>query len=383
MSACKIQHPETYDEVTGMPVPSGLVDPRLGIVDKSLRCGTCDGDSTNCQGHFGHIELAKPVYHPGFIGTVKRLLEIVCVFCGKMKLDPSTDKGFRVATSLANKRARFAAVWALGKTRSSCLSTELGGCGLRQPKIRREGLTLQTSFPPGAVDESNSRIAASVPKLISPEHALRVLSAISDADCALVGLSMEWARPEWLILTVLPVPPPQIRPAMADHGAPGALLTQDDLTYKLSEIVKVNSQLARHVARDATPLIAETHELLMYHVATMLDNSIAGIPPARLASGRTLRGLRQRLKGKEGRLRGNLMGKRVEFSARTVITGDPFLSLSEVGVPLSIAQTLTFPEQVTRLNFAELTQVVARGARGYPGANRVVKANGNVVRLDH
>ena len=82
-----------------------------------------------------------------------------------------------------------------------------------------------------------------------------------------------------------------------------------------------------------------------FHVATYMDNDIAGIPQALQKSGRPVKAIRARLKGKEGRLRGNLMGKRVDFSARTVITGDPNLELDEVGVPRSIAMNLTFPER--------------------------------------
>ena len=89
----------------------------------------------------------------------------------------------------------------------------------------------------------------------------------------------------------------------------------------------------------------DTHRGCQFHVATYMDNDIAGIPQALQKSGRPVKAIRARLKGKEGRLRGNLMGKRVDFSARTVITGDPNLELDEVGVPRSIAMNLTYPER--------------------------------------
>lgn len=76
-----------------------------------------------------------------------------------------------------------------------------------------------------------------------------------------------------------------------------------------------------------------------------MDNDISGMPQAMQKSGRPVKAIRSRLKGKEGRLRGNLMGKRVDFSARTVITGDPNIMLDQVGVPRSIAMTLTYPER--------------------------------------
>lgn len=85
-----------------------------------------------------------------------------------------------------------------------------------------------------------------------------------------------------------------------------------------------------------------------------MDNDIPGQPASKNRSGKTIKALKQRLKGKEGRLRGNLMGKRVDFSARTVITPDPMLSLDQVGVPRSIALNLTIPETVTPYNLEKL-----------------------------
>ena len=97
--------------------------------------------------------------------------------------------------------------------------------------------------------------------------------------------------------------------------------------------------------------------MLQFHVATYMDNDIAGIPQALQKSGRPVKAIRARLKGKEGRLRGNLMGKRVDFSARTVITGDPNLELDEVGVPRSIAMNLTFPERGKLFSITELLEL--------------------------
>ena len=129
-----------------------------------------------------------------------------------------------------------------------------------------------------------------------------------------------------------------------------------------------------------------------------MDNDIAGIPQALQKSGRPVKAIRARLKGKEGRLRGNLMGKRVDFSARTVITGDPNLELDEVGVPRSIAMNLTFPERgqfrdqcfasvgahmtlVTPYNIAYLQELVRNGPTVYPGARYVVRDTGDRIDL--
>ena len=230
---------------------------------------------------------------------------------------------------------------------------------------------------------------------------------MSDSDLHLLGLSDEYAHPEWMILTVLPVPPPPVRPSIAVDS--GMMRSEDDLTYKLGEIIKASTNV-RKIEQEGSPahIVTEYEQLLQvcvieytfgpalflnvaqFHVATYMDNDIAGIPQAlqksRQKSGRPVKAIRARLKGKEGRLRGNLMGKCVDFSARTVITGDPNLELDEVGVPRSIAMTLTYPEHgepwppvlffatltrfvpVTPYNIAYLQELVRRGPNAYPGA---------------
>lgn len=147
-----------------------------------------------------------------------------------------------------------------------------------------------------------------------------------------------------MILTVLPVPPAPVRPSISVDG--GVRRSEDDLTYKLADIIKASANVRRSEQEGAPAhIITEFEHLLQFHVATYMDNDIAGIPQAMQKSGRPIKAIRARLKGKEGRLRGNLMGKRVDFSARTVITGDPNIALDEVGVPRSMAMNLTYPER--------------------------------------
>ncbi|MFX1589795.1 MAG: DNA-directed RNA polymerase subunit A', partial [Promethearchaeota archaeon] len=100
---------------------------------------------------------------------------------------------------------------------------------------------------------------------------------------------------------------------------------------------------------------------------------VSGIPPARHRSGRALRTLTQRLKGKEGRFRSNLSGKRVDFSARSVISPNPYISINEVGVPIDIAKILTIPTNVNDWNIEEMKQMVLNGPHRHPGANYIIR----------
>jgi DNA-directed RNA polymerase II subunit RPB1 len=218
-------------------------------------------------------------------------------------------------------------------------------------------------------------------KTLTPQDALNVFKILTDNTLSLLGLNADYARPEWMVLTVLPVPPPPVRPSISVDGTGQGMRGEDDLTYKLGDIIRANGRV-RECYQDGSPLhiLTEFETLLQYHVATYMDNDANGVPQALQKSGRPLKTIRGRLKGKEGRLRGNLMGKRVDFSARTVITGDPNLSLDQVGVPRSIARTLTYPEVVTKFNITKLTALVRNGPNQHPGANFVIKSDG--VRLD-
>ena len=178
-----------------------------------------------------------------------------------------------------------------------------------------------------------------------------MITFLSDEECYLLGMDPKYARPDWMILTVLPVPPLSVRPAVVMHGS---ARNQDDLTHKLADIIKANNELIRNEASGAAAhIIHENIRMLQFHVATLTDNDMPGLPKALQKSGRPLKAIKARLKGKEGRIRGNLMGKRVDFSARTVITADPNLRIDQVGVPRSIAQNLTYPEIVTPFNMAK------------------------------
>ncbi|KAI5120862.1 hypothetical protein M0805_008235 [Coniferiporia weirii] len=397
-SVAKIEHPEVIDEATHKLKVGGLNDPRMGTTDRNFKCQTCGEGMAECPGHFGHIELARPVFHPGFLVKVKKILECICVNCGRLKADTS-DPAFADRIRLfRDPKGRMAAVWAFCKGKTICEADSEpeegegaenvepqkkghGGCGHVQPQIRKEGLKLFLQYKKSKNDEDEEFRAAQPDKrLFTPAEVYNVLKKITDDDLALLGLSEEYARPDWMILTVMPVPPPPVRPSITADG--GAMRSEDDLTYKLGDIIKASANVRRCEEEGAPAhVITEFEQLLQFHVATYMDNDIAGIPQALQKSGRPVKAIRARLKGKEGRLRGNLMGKRVDFSARTVITGDPNLELDEVGVPKSIAMTLTYPERVTPYNIAYLQELVRNGPREYPGARYVIRDTGERIDL--
>ncbi|MCJ1479194.1 DNA-directed RNA polymerase II subunit rpb1 [Lambiella insularis] len=398
MSVAHIEYPETMDEQKQRPRELGLADPKLGSIDRSYKCATCDENMSECPGHFGHIELATPVFHVGFMTKIKKLLETVCHNCGKILVDESNPE-FVDALRYRDAKKRFESVWKLCKPKMVCESLVIGeddemdkskepkhdhgGCGNIQPEVRREGLKLTGTWKPQKGDDENEGQQPEK-KPITPAMALNIFRHISAEEIQKMGLSNDYARPEWMIITVLPVPPPPVRPSISVDGTGQGMRGEDDLTYKLGDIIRANGNV-RRCETEGSPahVVSEFEQLLQFHVATYMDNDIAGQPQALQKNGRPVKSIRARLKGKEGRLRGNLMGKRVDFSARTVITGDPNLSLDEVGVPRSIARTLTYPETVTPYNIHKLHQLVKNGPNEHPGAKYVIRDSGERIDLRH
>jgi DNA-directed RNA polymerase subunit A' len=330
MSAAKITVPDTYDE-DGYPINGGLADQRLGVIDPGLKCKSCGGRMKDCSGHFGHIELVRPVVHVGFARTVYQLLRSCCRKCGRLMTTTSLEKIAR--------------------------SSECPHCGEPQKQV--------SFVKPTSYYEEDRKLL--------PSEVRERLERIPDEDLRSLGVSI---RPEWMVLTVLPVPPVNTRPSITLETGERS---EDDLTHKLVDILRINQRLEENVDAGAPQLIIEDlWELLQYHVTTFFDNETAGVPPARHRSGRQLKTLFQRLKGKEGRFRYNLSGKRVNFSARTVISPDPVLSINELGVPEEIARELSVPVSVTEWNSENIRKLVRANPEKI---NYVIRPDGRRKKL--
>ena len=360
----------------GRPIPGGLMDPALGAIDRGIPCGSCGMDEQECPGHFGHLELCQPMYHISFINTVLKTLRCVCFSCsvilgdkpagedGKLDLDAMR---IAAATKKKNPVQRLRAVMDVAKTKTRCWS-----CDAPQPNFKRDGLMIQAEFKE-ATDEHERKME------VTAKRAHEILQKISDDDAKRLGFNPQYAHPSWMLITVVPVPPPHVRPSITMGGSDAR--SEDDLTTKLMDIVRANKSL-RELEKNGAPnhIQLQTARLLQYHLCTFVENNTPGQQPATTRSGRPLKSVSQRLKGKEGRIRGNLMGKRVDFSARTVITPDPNLAIDEVGVPRSIARTLTYPEIVTPFNIHKLQELVNNGPAELPGARFIIRNDGQ--RLD-
>ncbi|MBR9699221.1 DNA-directed RNA polymerase subunit A' [Candidatus Woesearchaeota archaeon] len=364
MSAAKIVTPELYDK-EGYPVDGGLMDIRLGVIDPGLKCKTCGSKLKECAGHFGYIELARPVVHIKFVNLILSLLKSTCRGCGRVlipenKIAKAKNEldSIERESGIEARRKHIRIIISNLKTINKCPH-----CKSKQMKITLE--------KPTTFLEAEKRV--------NPIEIRVRLEKIPDDDVFLFGMNPKYIRPEWMVQTVMAIPPVTMRPSITLESGERS---EDDLTHKLGDIVRINQRLFENINAGAPEIIIEDlWDLLQYHITTFFDNSVAQLPPARHRSGQPLKTITERIKSKEGRIRHNLAGKRTNFSARTVISPDPMLKLNEVGVPRIMAMKLTLPERVNEWNVEYLKKFVEKGPTEYPGANYVIRPDGKKKKI--
>ena len=372
MSVAKLIVPDTYNE-DGYPIDGGLVDQRLGVIDPGLKCKTCGGRAKTCPGHFGHIELVRPVTHPEFAKTIYLLLQSTCYQCHRLLLTEEQVKELTPAIKTfvaAEEEGAEAAPLEI-----STLATEVSEQDNRMILIKK----LKGVKKCPHCDAVQPKLKLERPTFfylngnkIKPDEIRDWLSKVPDNDLKMIGIDPTATRPEWFVLTTLLVPPVNVRPSITLESGERS---EDDLTHKLVDIMRINQRLEQDIDAGAPQIIIDDlWELLQYQVTTYFNNETPGVPVARHRSTRPLKTLAQRLKGKEGRLRYNLSGKRVNFSARTVISSDASLTINQVGIPRKIADNLTVPVYVTHWNVDEAKKYIEN--KEYPTVINVIMPDG-------
>ena len=370
-SVAEITSRDTY--INNKPVINGLFDPRMGVLEPGIICPTDGLDYMQTPGYFGHIELSRPVFYIQYLGTILKLLRCVCFKCSKLLI--SKEK-YKQALKMSAE-ARWNYIFSIASKIRRCGEDIHDGCGCLQPnKIKKEGLA--SIF---AEWKSNQSEGDTEPIIIplTPELVLKIFKRISDEDVSFMGFSPVWSRPDWMICQVLAVPPPAVRPSVK-HDAQQR--SEDDLSHILVNIIKTNKTLQEKIQNNSPAnVINDWTTVLQYYIGCQIDNKIPGANPVAQRSGRPLKSMKDRLNGKGGRMRGNLMAKRVDFSARSVITADPNISIRELGIPLKIAKNITKPVTVNRVNKSFLTKLVQNGPDIYPGAKLLERKTGVSITL--
>jgi len=381
-SVVEVNRTDTY--AGSEPIVGGLFDSRMGVLEHNKICTTCEQKNIFCPGHFGHITLARPVFHAMFFDMVRKILKCVCYRCSRILISLNTTNkdlknDMQKIMLIKNNQKRWDTYFKLCNTSTkikNCGDDGCIGCNAVQPsRYNKDGAMKIIAEWKDKVQKGEE---TKVTQLEFPaEEVLRIFKRITEEDMEVMGFNPKWNRPEWMICTVLPVPPPAVRPSIIEENGQRR---EDDLTHKLSDIIKtnnnINDKIKRGASEDTIKLITM---VLQYHIFTFIDNQIPGLAPSQQRNGRKLKSVSDRMKKKEGRIRGNLNGKRVDQSARSVITPDPYISIDELGVPIRIALNITFPETVNNYNVEELRKLIKNGPDQWPGAKYIKKAHDSIT----
>ncbi|KAK9279694.1 hypothetical protein L1049_013374 [Liquidambar formosana] len=385
----------SYYDASKKPIENGLLDPRMGPANKTGTCATCHANFGDCPGHFGYLTLTLPVYNVGFLSTIVDILKCICKSCSRVLLEEKLRKDFL-------KKMRSSRLEALRKSElmkrivgkcssmaSSKKSVKCSRCGYVNGVVKKAVAMLgiihdRSKITDGSFEECSSAISHTkesktsfnVVNILNPIRVLSLFKKMLDEDCELLYLS---DRPEKLIITNITVPPIAIRPSVFVDG--GTQSNENDVTERLKRIIQANASLHQELLEtSSTSKCLDGWDYLQIEVAQYINSDVRGVPLAMQAA-RPLSGFVQRLKGKQGRFRGNLSGKRVEFTGRTVISPDPNLKITEVAIPIQMALKLTYPERVSNHNIEKLRQCVRNGPNKYPGAKFIRYPDGSMRHL--
>jgi DNA-directed RNA polymerase II subunit RPB1 len=371
-SVVEVTSRDTY--INNKPVIGGLFDPRMGILEPNSICPTDGMTYIDTPGYFGHIELARPVFFIHHIKEIIKICRCVCFKCSKLRMNKNQHKHILLKTA----DERWSYVYNIASKIKRCGEETEDGCGCKQPdRIKLEGMANIIATWDSILDDENKQ---KINTKMTPEIVLKMFKRISDEDVNFLGFSPIWSRPDWMICQVLPIAPPSVRPSVKLDAQQRS---EDDLTHIYSNIIKTNNLLKEKLKIPETnPNVIEmSTEILQHSIAMIANNKIKGVAPMAQRSGRPLQCISGRINKKNGRIRGNLMGKRVDFSARSVITGDPNLSIQQLGVPLKIAKNITKPVVVNDRNRDFLMKLVKNGPENYPGAKILETKDGVSMSL--
>ncbi|XP_057978200.1 DNA-directed RNA polymerase III subunit 1 [Malania oleifera] len=385
----------SYYDSNKKPIENGLLDPRMGPPNKTDVCATCHASFGDCPGHFGYLPLALPVYNIGYLSTILDILKCICKSCSRILLEEEPRKDF--LKKMRNPKMDFLRKSDLRKRivkkctalASSRKAVKCPRCGYINGIAKKATGMLgiihdRSKITDGIFEECSSAISHTkeskasftMSNILNPARVLSLFKRMQDEDSELLYLC---DRPEKLIITNIAVPPTPIRPSVFVDG--GTRSNENDITERLKLIIQTNASLRQELLETSSTIkCLASWEFLQMEVAQYISSDVRGIPLA-MQPAKQLSGFVQRLKGKHGRFRGNLSGKRVEYTGRTVISPDPNLKITEVAIPILMAKILTYPERVSHHNIEKLRQCVRNGPQKYPGAKSIRYPEDGSMRL--
>ena len=387
-SSADVRHGHLYDS-SGQPVPFGCNDVRMGVNVRGGLCGTCGEPHESCPGHFGSVSLHLPVFHVGDFRHTQQVVQAVCKRCARILLtEEASQIWIKKVRAAKLRRDPLLSKGIFRKLVDTCKKVRIcPHCSAYNGLVKkgvRGPLSLLHDVPAAdlvsvtkAAKEYNSDLSNHLHKAVedlNPLVVFQLLKAVPRFDAEILDVE----NPEKLIVTNVPVPPMCIRPSVKMGNGYNQ---EDDITVEIRNLASLNSEIKKALeSGDPLKHIIERWYNLQGHVAMIINSDVSSVAAA-YPRDKSVRSICTRLKGKEGRFRGNLSGKRVNFTGRTVISPDPNIEVFEVVVPEFIARRLTFPESVNQHNLESLREKIIRGNSQHPGAAFIRFSDGSYKYL--
>ena len=396
MSNVSVSSTELYELNSLKPAINGALDLRLGSTTEAYVCQTCGKNSADCPGHFGRVELVLPIFNFGYYKAIIDILKCVCKTCSNILLpDQEINRLFRriLGNPINNVNARLER---LKRLKTECDKVLVcPHCGALNGDIRKTKNLLIISHNIGRKNpniqqifqdqlesielanykkEEMEKLIKTASDDITPIRALQIFDNIPPRQIPILTNGLKITHPKEMIISTLIVPPSCIRPPVIT----GEGTNQDDLTVRITEAVKFNLELKKAIDFGLNPNnLIDQWNGLQQDINAFISSDCSDTAAKAKKKDKPVIGICQRLKGKQGRFRTNLSGKRVNFSGRTVISPDPNCNVDQVVVPEEMAMTLTFPTRVTKFNRSFLRELVRHGPYKYPGADRILPVGSN------
>ncbi|CAG8523131.1 6584_t:CDS:10 [Ambispora gerdemannii] len=438
LSVKQITHSELFDNLN-QPTKDGLYDLALGPFDRGYVCHTCLLDYFSCPGHFGHIELPCPVYNALFFPHMYTLLKSICLDCHRFLANKVKCYGFAAKLLLLEKGLLLESQEIdyltlkfedLDKNKNE--EEKATHIELINNYLKRTFAQPNTGPNSTAVNAEKRRIVKDFFKIsvtlarcqncrsryLTPMDIRKHLDMLFQNEstiCSLLygqhGLFSSRFYPrdrsttnsnrnntsvsaDIFFLDLIAVPPTRFRPTnvvgerllenvhnghfkrILKACARFSLNAQNDITKKKDEAEIETTTNKKEKLQD----LLNAWNDLQLAVNGLIDNTKVG---AMFAKERQMYpvGIKQILEKKEGLFRKHMMGKRVNYAARSVISPDPNVETFEIGIPVTFAKILTYPEPVTQYNINEMREAVINGAHQWPGAVSVQHEDGMVQLL--
>lgn len=317
----------------------------MGVMDNNVLCPKCNKTNIDCPGHLGQISLNRHFIHPMFMEFALWTLMSVCNSCSKLLVSESYMK--QIGIDRLSGKNRLKKISGEAKF-ARCENAKAHNC-FPNPEYIMTGIKdkYEVKYIISKKDSQNIRVIDEIEK---------IFDSISNEDAVLLGF-LNGAHPRDMIMKSFAVIPPCARPFTVRDGQK----KEDHLTTCYDEIIRDNFKYARTSAeakikgfqgkKDEEGIEANCKRKferdLHFHISHFIDNhdkKYCRSPTEQII------GIKQRITKKEGLIRGNIMGKRVNFCGRSVLGPDSSLKLGEIAVPESMAKILTIPEIVHEKN---------------------------------